>query len=529
MEMILFIQIILCLYREKEKYLIIQNINQINLVINYLLSFCLYNNYKMKNNQLDKFNNIIKYTIEIINEFILPNKNFTNKYLLSRNNTFYNLIGLCKIVSDNVKAKIIKLLVFVYSYQLKIDFVFDDLSEQFLYRTKKETILNKTNLLISKNNFINDLLEKEKLLLKGEELFIKNGFYFSDCPNNGILCSSINKFPYENDGYSIVVSFRLMSNNNTENDSAIYTIFSIMNKENNLMNVFIEDNKIKISVKKEKKSYELYQIYKNKNYVLWIIQNKVKKHKMILYLNDVKNIINNIYYPEGYYTINLGFSNCNNPKYISVNNFVGIIGTFILFKKCLIKDENDNINITKLIELKGNYEDIIYVNSRREWGFIEKKISWILNKMSNDIDIYKDIEIIISTKSLGNLELLFDSSNILGELKPEFYCNYFKNTSIKNEVKYYFRNKKTLENYLNFPLDLHITFIDFLNNHIFLYLQLELYYFISLISVKLSEIKNDENKDKNNQNFKIFTKSFDEEDFYLNISKICSLFFLCLD
>ena len=528
METILFIQIILCLYKEKEKYIIIQNIKQINLVINYLLSFCSYNYFKMKDNQLDKFNLIIKYLIEIINEFIFPNKNFTNKYLLSRNNTFYNLIKLCKITSDSVKSKIIKLLVFVYSNQLKIDFVFDDLSEQFLYRIKKETIMNKTNLLISKNSFINDILEKEKISLKGEELFIKNGFYFSDCHYNGIISSSINKFPNENDGYSIVVCFRLMNNNinNKENDTTIYTIFSIMNKENTLMHLYIEDNKIKLRVRKEKKPFELYQINNNKNYVLWIIQNRVKKHKMILYLNNIKNILNNIYYPEGYYTINLGFSNCNNYNYISKDNFVGIIGTFILFKKCLIKDENDNINITKLTELKGNYEDIIYVNSRREWGFIEKNINWILNKMSNDIDIYKDIEVIISTKSLGNLELLFDSSNILGELKPEFYCNYFKNASMKNEVKYYFRNKKTLENYLNFPLDLHITFLNFLNNHIFLYLQLELYYFISLISGKLSEI---DDKDKNGQNFKIFTNTFDEEDFYLNISKICSLFFLCLD
>ena len=523
-EMILFIQIILCLYKDKEKFIIIQNMNQINLVINYLLSFCSYNNYKMKDNHLNKFNLIIKYLIEIINNYLLPNKNFTNKYLLSRNNTFYNLIGLCKITSDNIKSKIIKLLVFVYSYQLKVDFVFNDLSEQFLYRIKKETILNKTNLLISKNNFINDLIEKEKLLLKGEELFIENGFYFSDCPNNGIICSSINKFPYENDGYSIVISFRLM-NNNIENDTSIYTIFSIMSKENNLMHLYIEENKIKLKVKKEKKPYELYQIHNNKYYVLWIIQNKVKKHKMFLYLNGIKNIIQNIYYPEGYYTINLGFSNCNNSNYISKDNFVGIIGTFILFKKCLIKDENDNINITKLTELKGNYEDIIYVNSKREWGFIEKNINLILNKMSNDIDIYKDIEIVISTKSLGNLELLFDSSNILGELKPEFYCNYFKNASMKNEVKYYFRNKKTLENYLNYPLDLHITFLFFFNNHIFLYLQLELYYFISLISAKFSDIKNDQEK----QNFKYFTNTSDEEDFYLNISKICSLFFLCLD
>ena len=103
---------------------------------------------------------------------------------------------------------------------------------------------------------------------------------------------------------------------------------------------------------------------------------------------------------------------------------------------------------------------------------------WILNKMSKDIDINKDIEIIISTKSLGNINLLYDSDNILGALPTDIYCNYFQN-STKNNVKFYFRDIKTLQNNLNFPKELQNTFIDCLNNHMFLYLQLELYYFIS--------------------------------------------------
>ena len=64
-------------------------------------------------------------------------------------------------------------------------------------------------------------------------------------------------------------------------------------------------------------------------------------------------------------------------------------------------------------------------------------------------------------------------------------------------------------------------------NHIFLYLQLELYYFISLISLKISEFKKNENNDI--KNFKYFNNVTEEEDFYLNISKICSLFFFCID
>ena len=523
LQMIIFMQIILCLYKNNEKTIYIQNVKQIYLITNYLLSYCSFNSHSMTEKKLNQFSAVVDYYIDTINNYILEGKNFVNKHLLSRQNSFYKIIGLSRIASISTTYKIIKLLVNVYVYQLKIDYVFHGLSDQFLYRTKKETLNYKTNLLIAKNIFINDLFEKEKLLAKEEEVFIKNGFYYSDHPQNGIECCSINKFPNENDGYSIVVSFRLMANK--DNDVSKYTIFSIMNKENNLMQIYIEDNTVKLRVKKEKKAFELYKIYPYTNYVLWIIQSKAKKHKMIFYLNNIKNIINSIYYPEGYYSINIGFSNYNNANYASKDNFVGIIGTFILFEKCLIKDENDNINITKLTELKGNYEDIIYINTKREWAFIEKNINWILNKMSNDINIYKDIEIIISTKSLGNTKLINDPNYILGKIKPEFYCNYFKNTSMKNEAKFFFRNKKAFENNLNFPVELQNTFINSLNGHIFLYLQLELYYFISVISSKISEIK-DETKLKK---FKIFENNVDEEDFYLNISKICSLFFFCLD
>ena len=133
--------------------------------------------------------------------------NFPNKYLLARKKSIYNLIYLSKIASVSVTTKITKLLVLVYVYEFNVDYILDDLSEQFLYRIKKESLSNKTNLLIAKNIFLNDLLEKEKSLLKGEEVFIKDGFFFNDCPNNGIICDSVNKFPNENDGYSIVYIF----------------------------------------------------------------------------------------------------------------------------------------------------------------------------------------------------------------------------------------------------------------------------------------------------------------------------------
>ena len=413
--------------------------------------------------------------------------------------------------------------------KLNIDFILDDLSEQFLYNIEKDSLNNKTKLLIEKNNFLNNIFKKETQLIKGE--IIKNGFYFSDFPNNGIQCESVNKFPNAKKGYSIVVSFRLMVDSDNKIKNRKYTIFSLTNKDknNNIMNVYIEDNKVKIRIKNDKKPYELdNEITTNISYILWIIQFKDKKPNMIIYLNENKKAFTNkIAYPDGYYRINLG---CNIDKNnISVNNFIGKMGTFILFNKCLINDEKDSRNITKLIELKGNYEGIPYADVKKDWSFVEKNIIVILKLLSKDIDKNKDIELIISSKSFGNENLIFNSNYILNDnFENGFYCNYFQNISIEKEKensKFYFRNKDFLENNQSFPLFSHNSFFDFLNCHGFLFLEIELYYFISLISLKIEE----KSKDKTTSNIKIFENCSEEEDIYTYLTEICSFFFTCLD
>ena len=514
LEKILYFQIILSLKKENEnnnkinlKYNNnIQNIKQIYLVIDYLLSFCCNNNYRMNNDKIKQFNNLVINVIKMIENDILVNYN--NIYLLSKDKLFFRIIELSQLVSLNTVSQIIKLLINVYKHKFNIDYVLEDLSNQFLYRIKEETLLNKTNLLMSKNIFLNELFEKEKLSFKKEDIFIKNGFFFNDCKDNGIICDPINKFPSENNGYTIAISFRLMNDiKNKNQDNFIYTIFSLVNKDNNnIMNVFIEDNKLKIKLKKDKKCFELYEISNNSNYVLWIIHKKEKK--LIFFLNNCKNTLNNAYYPDGIYKINVGFE--NSKKDTSVNNFEGIIGTFILFKKCLIKDENDFINITKLTELKGNYEDIIYTNTNRSWAFIDKNLHLILNKLTSDINIYKDIEIIISTRSLG-----YESDNNTVYSINEFNCNYFKNS--EKQPKFYIRNKNSK---LFYPVQLNNTIINFLSNHGFLYLQLELYYFINIICSKINE---------NENNKKSVIQLIEQQDVYLNVSRICTLFFFCFD
>jgi hypothetical protein len=210
---IIYFQIILCLYKINQKNKTnksdIQNIQYLYLTFDFLLSFSNDNKIYINKKKLEQFNKVVNYFVEIINKYILIN--FNNKIILSRNKKFYDLIALSQITSLDSTSKIIKLIIDVYKHKLDIDYVLDDLSDQFLYKTKKETISNKTNLLIAKNIFLNELFEKEKISFKEENIFIKNGFYFDDFPNNGIFCDSINEFP--KNGYSIVISFRLMNDN----------------------------------------------------------------------------------------------------------------------------------------------------------------------------------------------------------------------------------------------------------------------------------------------------------------------------
>ena len=80
-----------------------------------------------------------------------------------------------------------------------------------------------------------------------------------------------------------------------------------------------------------------------------------------------------------------------------------------------------------------------------------------------------------------------------------------------------------MENNKSFPLFSHNSFFDFLNGHGFLYLQLELYYLMGVISLKIK----DNIKDKNNKNIQIFDTITDEEDFYTYLTEVCNFFF-CL-
>ena len=475
----------------------------------------------MPEKKIVDFTNMINSSSEIIKNLFLSNYN--NIVLLSNSLLFYRLIELGKISLESIN-RIIPLLKMVYKFSFKLDFYLNDLSDQFLLK-KDENLDRKNNNIISKNKFLEELFGCEKAKI------IKHGFVFNDNPNNGLVFYANDSFTFPKDNFSIVISFKLMDLSQENNKARKYCIFSVSeadNFQNTKFVVFIEDKKLKILA--NGKSQELFEekIIYDKTYVLWLFSEGInKKNKTIIYLNNKKFETNiNYSFPSIISSINLGFQD-----YKQHNNFEGIIGTFILFNKCFIKDFNNsnNIKINEFYEkiflgLNCDYEDIIYISYKTEHSLLSEETQKILDQFKSD-NISLFIEVIISSKSIVSND--FCCSN---KKKKVYKANYFCYKGEEQEkATLRFKSEKInpfLDNFnfnshnclITYPIHLKNSFDDFINNNGIKFLEMELYYLIGVIEY----CSNDE-KYINSNYLKNNTKAFCE---YIQI--IFKLFLYCI-
>ena len=545
---IIKMKLISSLYKDDNKifnkeFLNIKNKTIINIlafeeIINFLLSF---KSKPMSNKKISDFTKVINNIVAYIEQQFLTHN---NTFLLSNVLSFYRLLELSQISFECID-NIIPLLKKVYKYSFKCEYCFNDLSEQFLLK-ENEKINKKNNNLIAKNYFLYELFFYENSLINKEKYLIQNGFIFNDNPNNGIILYNNNSFSFANESFSIVISFCLINNNIIKRknnysgknlDNKKYTIFSFTNNDNDntiCFNFFIHNNIIKMTLLGE--IYELFtNIEYNKTYVLWQF---LLGNKTIFYLNEKKIIKEDLLYPKGIYDINLGF---NNNK--TQNNFVGMIGTFILFNKSIIKDYDDeNIKYYEkiLFELKCNYEDIIYINYRTEFSFLEPNIQKILDDLSQD-NISSFIEVIISSKSIMSDDFCCCSNNVKKAYKANYFMDNnrsqsmisFKDENIDiNLDSYNFNCKNCLVTY---PFHFNYSFPIFINNNGIKFLEMELYYFIGIIdfySIKGSKNKTKEEtpriKGQNISNQEIKNINEGQNNLYHKIKYIVNLFLFCL-
>jgi len=537
---------------------LICNMSHLECVINCLLSF---KTIKMNEEQTRYFLNIIEDIAKIINELFLYNYN--NLYLLSNYLLFYRLIELSQISLNSI-LYINPILMKVYKFNFKIDYYLNDLSEQFTLK-KEEFIIRKNNNIIAKNNFLYELFKYETLAIKEQkDNIIKNGFVFNDNTNNGIILCNNDSFNFPNKSFSSVISFKLIKlisdinikkkdNKNNKKDNKIYPIYSLSKKDGTTdFNIYIENNILKMNILG--KAYELFkEVEINKAYVLWHFHYGDNKHgTSIFYLNDKKAIFKKLTFHNEFYNINIGFNRLFNKKDKSIynqNNFIGIIGTYILFNNCFIKDEKSEgskFYEQNLIGLKCNYEDIIYINYKTEFSSLNSDILNLLNKFSSD-DISRFIEVIISSKSIisDNVNYFFKE-----KYKKSYKANYFMDKN-NDKSMIYFNSENDSNNYklVTYPIHFINTFDNFINNNGIKFLTLELYYFIGIIG-SYSTIKNEyaennlktpknmtnskineknENNNGNDLNNKIIKElKKEKKSLYLKLQHICNLFLYCL-
>ena len=532
---IIRLKLISCLYKENdneynEDFLEIKNKTIINIyslevIINFLLSF---KSIHLNKNKTLEFINIINETMSIIEDLLL--NNYNNNFLLSNSLLFYRLIELSQISLDCI-VSIIPVLMKVYKFTFNIDYFLSDLSEQFLLK-KNENINSKNNNIIAKNSFLYDLFNIQYLILQEYEYsLIPHGFVFNDKPNNGLILFNYDSFKFPKDSFSIVISFNLIGNNtnNDIKDKKKYTLFSLSKNEDVIdFNIFIENNTLKITL--FGKIEDLFtDIECKKIYVLWLFMSgNNRKTTSIFYLNEKKIIKQNLFYPKDIYNINLGFDNNKNQ-----NNFVGILGTFILFNKCFVKEERES-----LLGLKCNYESIIYIGYETEFSSLNSQTKKILNKLSSSTsNISKSIEVTISSKSMMSNDFCCCSN----KNRKKYYANYFMDKSqSQSMISFNAENIDiNLNNYnfncqnclITYPIHFNNAFEDFINSNGIKFLELELYYFMGVVDFYSTVTNNDlDDKDKGeNLLYQEIIKLNDEKDLLLfKLQYIINLFLYCL-
>ena len=477
----------------------IKNIKELYSAFDFLISFTQIN---LDDKQKIKFIEVIKHFIKSIESIFFKN-NINNNFILARDDNTFNLIKLCKI-SEEIYDIIKPFLIRIYKNQFNFDFIYNDLSEQFTLKHNENT-KKLTNYLKAKNWFLNDLFLIEEHY--NNDYFINSGFIFNNNENNGIICTlsnnSIKNFPLN--GFSIVISFYLMKNDKNINKINIFSFYSENGKK--FIKLYIENNILKFN-HNSKETNLFYDIKYNTNYILWIIYPNDKSKEIILILNGSKILFPSMKYPSfKYKEILIGFDKDFSQKNKSINNFEGIIGTFIFFNCCLINDKNDNRNEYKIKELYKNYELIVNVDNAPDFIHIDPNLKITLKRFT--INLNEKIEVIISPKSVENLL----------DIKNNFICNYFDYhvSEVKNpHFLFKFVSNDSLINNITYPIEYKNSLLEFYKNHGLKYLHMQLYFLLGLLSFKVKEKKSNIND--------IYLDENEIEEINESLNNICLLF-----
>ena len=389
------------------KLIIVINNKDINEIVYFLLSF---NQCNLNGENILNLEYIICNFIDFIDKII--GNNYQIFFMLSNNKYLYKLLELNKI-SKNFMKTIISFLVKIYKFNFDINLPLFEMNNLFIL-AQNEDILTKIENLKSRNDFFTELLRREReFILLNEKIIISDCFYFDGNKESGI---NITNNIVTNTTFSIAISFLIIECKN----KLKYTIFSF-SKNKNYISLYVENNTLKFY--SNGYNYDLFSNIKiNKNYICYILHDEINGNNHF-YLNGVKSgIINKIKFPKKNCELNIGFTKY---KKETKDNFIGIIGSFILFN--IVLDEN---SLKNLIELNNDFDKIIYSNSNLEFSSFREETQTILEKFKNN-DIINHIDIYM-TSNKTNKNLNYTIQN----LKRISFQDSFESFINNNGVKY---------------------------------------------------------------------------------------------
>ena len=422
------------------------------------------NNYTKKQEEL--FNSIILY----INEEILGSNNernsinYINKVFLSNND--YKTTSLIEFSSiiPNIKSKDVKnnffdLLTNIYSFSFKYN---NGMTPTLQQLEPLFTNIDRKNLEQIKNdiknsdftlNFIDELIQKEKKILRNNSCLLREGFYLGS-KTSGIIFD----FNCLDNDFMIMFGCKIEPNSkenltlfdiiNTKTKSSLIKFYLLKTQSINSYELFGQDSKTEISTRINVQIGKTYIFTFNFKAAKGFFQSR---SIIIKYIRDEDNLkdMDNIKVNSGkileiknFKTDSLCFFfGCELIKYniemLKVeNNFKGFIGDIIFLNMKNIKEKGENELEKILLGLKGNYHKIIsiFTEKIKEFAFSYKskatniKLDRIKEMLliydDNENKLFNSIKFIINPKYFSIIDYRDDIDYLNMYNNYEYYLHY---------------------------------------------------------------------------------------------------------
>ena len=402
------------------------------------------------------------------------NLNYTNKfYMINNDNNTTKLLNLMKSIhkinNKELTEVYFELLSNIYYFQFNYDNLnrpLYKLLEPLLVNIDKKdysSLLNEISFPNFQLNFIKYLIDKEKSFTEKNGCILKNGFYFGENNNNGIIA----EMDAIKDNFILTFGFKLVVNNKiSEIDEYILLQFKNIIKNKCILKILIEKNTYNLIIiidDSYDKKKTLIPIIPNKYYILSIEKKKKSLNIIMRYdcdgviMFDIKNI--NINFDNSILCVGCDIEEYNNDNnknksiksnFIYKNKFTGFFGDILIINTKLLneKKNNDYYLQNKIVNLQGRYGNTIIKSIYKQKYLDEYIISDIGESIKNinkgeKQDEFEGFFNILSIEN-NNDFIIIDNTPLFISSKNFILIDYLDNIDYLNFDNCYSKKEKLL-------------------------------------------------------------------------------------